>query len=481
MIDTGRIHRPVGDTARTILFGATADHAIDTELATAVDVDRAHVVMLAERGLVDRTRAKLLLAGIDALRATGFAPLRGQAAPRGLFLLYENHLIETLGMDVGGLLQTARSRNDLGATIFALRLHRAWLALLREGHHLQAILLRRAARFADVVMPIMTHGQAALPGTLGHYLAGVASAFDRDLAALTGAGNVLARSPLGAGAAGGTSVAIDPARTAALLGFEHAADNSLDAVASRDAGLRVLASGAVAGVTLSRLATDLMFWTSSEVAWVTLPDELVGSSSMMPQKRNPFLLEHVKGRAAAPLGAFVAATTSAHATPFTNAIAVGTEATSHVWAAIDRLREACTLARLVVAGMVPQPAAMRARADAGFTTATELANRLQATGQPFRAAHHAVATAVTDAIAHGEPLSFALARQAGLPAIDTSGLDAAAVARASEHGGGPGPRAVAASLARLGELWRARRSLLRRERQRHATAAAALDAAVASL
>ena len=287
MENTGRIRRGLTPTARRILFGANADASIDAELIFATEVDRAHLVMLAERGIVGRECVGALLEEIENLRANNFAPLRERAAPRGLFLLYENYLIEKLGAQTGGVLQTARSRNDLNSTSLRLRLRRPFHGLLREALRMQAVLLRSAARFAGVVMPAYTHYQAAVPITYGHYLAGVATAFGRDIAAFSRAGEGLGQCPLGACAVGGTSLPFDEARTASLLGFVEPVLSSIDAVASRDFVLRLLASATIMGVTLSRLATDLLLWTTAEFGFIRMPDHLVGSSSIMPQKRNP--------------------------------------------------------------------------------------------------------------------------------------------------------------------------------------------------
>src|SRR5262249_32007289 len=151
---------------------------------------------------------------------------------------------------------------------------------------------------------------------------------------------------------------------------------------------RMLAAISILGITLSRLAADLLLWTTSEFGFLKLPDRLVGSSSMMPQKRNPFILEHVQGRSAAAIGAFVAATTTSQSTPSTNQISVETEAVSHVWEPLKRIKEAVTFARLIVMGAEPQPEAMLQKAIEGFTSATELANRLVTNGNlSFREAH----------------------------------------------------------------------------------------------
>jgi len=449
MENTGRILHGLNPIARRILFGETADAAIDLELEYSSEVDRAHVVMLAERGVITRAHASILMNAINELRTCDFAPLRGQAAPRGLYLLYENYLIEKLGPEIGGVLQTARSRNDLNATILYLRLRKPYLRLIKEALRLQAVLLRRSNEFVEVVMPAYTHYQAAVPITYGHYLAGIATALSRDLAGIFDAGSGLRRCPLGAGAVGGTSLPIDQSRTASLLGFDEPAPHSIDAVASRDIILRLLGAAAILGVTLSRLSADLLIWTTGEFGFIALPDTLVGSSSMMPQKRNPFILEHVQGRSASALGAFVAAATAAHATPFTNSIAVGTEAVKHIWKALEEATEATTLMRLLVDAGRPCRQSMLDRAIEGYTSATELANRLMVEGgMPFRLAHLTVGAIIRLAIEQGgSPLEQAAstALQAER-AVSMEGLDPTAVARRAIYGGGPGAVSLAACL-----------------------------------
>lgn len=482
---TGRISRGVTPTAQRILFGATDSESVASELKYVSQVDRAHLVMLAEQGLIDTARTRRLLETIGELADCGFAPLHGKTAVRGLFLLYEDYLIRQLGIETGGILHTARSRNDLNATTLRLRLREPYLKLLREMLRLQAVLICRARRFAKVVMPAYTHYQAAVPITYGHYLAGIASALERDITSLFQAGADLNRCPLGAGAIGGTSLPINPARTAALLGFEREAPHSGDAVASRDLILRLLASASICGITLSRLSNDFLLWTTAEFGFLTLPDHLVGSSSMMPQKRNPFLLEHVQGRSGSPLGAFVNAATAMHAKPFTNSISVGTEAVGHVWGALQSLTEATTLARLVVLGAAPQPATMLRRAVAGYTSATELANRLAIEhGLPFRNAHHIAGAIISVAIANNEePLEDALARwRATQPhAVSLEGLDPTAVAQASAYGGGPGDASLRGCLEELKSSWTEHVRQKRRQAEKWDAGELALNAATREL
>jgi argininosuccinate lyase len=455
--NTGRIRRTLGPAARRIVFGDHVEQAIRDELPFYVRIDRAHLVMLLEQGLLPAQSVRRLLALMDELVATDYAALRGRPAPRGLYLLYENYLIERLGEEVGGAVHLGRSRNDINATVLCLRLRGRHHRLVRETLRLLAVLVRRAERHAGLTMPIYTHYQAALPVTYGHYLSGVAVALQRDLRGIYEAAAELDRCPLGAGAAGGTTVPIDTARTAQLLGFGAGVLHSLDAVASRDLVLRLLAACTALGVTLSRVATDLQLWSTAEFDFIRFPDQLVGSSSMMPQKRNAFLLEHIKGRGGAPLGAFTAAAMAMHATPFSNSVAVGTEGVKPLWNALDELTEAVILAQLVVAGAQPQPESMLRRAVEGFTPATELANRLVlGTGTSFRSAHHRVGALVTGASERGEPLAAsaeAMFREHGIEA-DGAWLNPAAVAASAAYGGGPAPASLRRIIGELRAGWK---------------------------
>jgi argininosuccinate lyase len=478
MENTGRIQQLLTPTARRILFGKTADESIDSDLGICTRIDKAHLIMLVESGIVSREIAGKLLKIIDELSKSDFAALRGREAPRGLYLLYEDYLIERLGPRIGGIIQIGRSRNDLNATMFRIRLRQPYLRLLSESLRLQAVLLRRAHKYSRVVMPAYTHYQAAVPITYGHYNAGLAGALERDISGLFEAGAGLGYCPLGAGAVGGTALPIDQARTSALLGFVGPVRHSVDAVASRDLVMRLSACAAILGITLSRLTADLLLWTTSEFGFITLPDNLVGSSSMMPQKRNPFVLEHVQGRTTSALGAFVAAATAMHAKPFTNSISVGTEAVNHVFAALKSITEATTLARLMVAGAQPQPEHMLRKAINGFTSATEMANRLATYGDmSFREAHHAVGNYIREAI-EGNNLPESVSRQ--MPGdyndrVPLKELDPTSVAISSVYGGGPGPESLLPYIHDTSAKWAYHMGLKRELARRWSAADSALE------
>ncbi|WP_089156223.1 argininosuccinate lyase [Micromonospora sp. NBS 11-29] len=401
MTGAGRLTSTVGPRTRRILYGDPGPAQIRAELGPISTVDLAHVVMLAEQDLLPGPVAARLLERIVRMRADGFADLCEVAAPRGLYLAYEQELVRQLGADVGGRLHTGRSRNDLKATTTALRLRSDVNALAAELLRLQAVLLNRARRHHDTVMPVYTHFQPAMPVTYAYHLVGTALAVGRDVLGLRQAVAGLDRCPLGAGAVAGTDLPIDPARTAALLGFAAGPVHATDAVASRDGVLRVLAAAATAAVTLSRLGTDMQLWSTQEFGFLTFPDRLVGGSSAMPQKRNAFLLEHVKAAAGPAIGAWTAAAATMKSTPFTNTIEVGTEAVGGAGETLRRVGDAARLTQALVSGARPVVERMRQRADEGFVTATSLANRLVRDGVPFRTAHDLVGAAVRTAMEAG--------------------------------------------------------------------------------
>lgn len=469
-VDTGRLSTALNPGAHRIVYGENPGVGAATELHLISEVDRAHLVMLTERGIVDAARAAALLAQIERLRGDDFAQLRDRPMPRGLYLAYERLLADLLGDQTAGVLHTGRSRNDLNATTTRLRTRGAYVPLLEAIAALARTLLDRSTEHKRTVMPAYTHRQPAVPITYGHYLAGTAVSIIRGHADLLTVGAELESCPLGAGAVGGTSIPIDPSRTAELLGFRGPAVNSVDAVASRDYALRLLAAAATLGVTLTRITHDLSNWTSEESRLLRLADDLVGSSSMMPQKRNPFLLENIHGKATASLGHYVSAATAMATAGYTNAISVGTEAIRQLWPGLRDTTDAATLLRLVINGATPDRHQMLKRAADGFTAATYYAERLTAEGMPFRTAHHHVGRTVLAAIAAGAPL-----RAQELDGLD---LDPAAVAEAATYGGGPGGGSIEQAVTALCAQLDKQQSALAERTVRWANAANVLDQAV---
>jgi argininosuccinate lyase len=419
---------------------------------------------------------------IYKLRLTGFHAIQSLPMPRGTYLAYENYLIETIGPEAGSI-HTGRSRNDLKATVLVLKLRDKFRVLARELMLLQATLLGRARYHRDIVRRAYTHFQPAVPVTYGYYLLGIATAIDRDITGLVQSAQGLRVCPLGAAAVRGTDLPIDPQRTAQLLGSDEPALHTMDAVASRDIVLRILASAGILGITLSRLATDLQLWSSSEFGMITLHD-LVGSSSAMPQKRNAFLFEHAKGKAGLIIGAWTGAASAMKGTPFTKSIEVGTESVRVIGETLTAVTESVVLSRLLVARSQPVPGRMRKAAETGYTAATALANNMVRIGIPFRSAHKLVGTMICQAIANGRcPLSdVATECYNRLDVGSTTDhradrLDIESVASRTKYGGGPGPQSFTHIHNKHSQCWTERVSEFRHWIKRVDIAADELDRA----
>lgn len=481
MTGTGRLTGELGRRTQRVIYGPLSAAEIEAELPLMSRVDQAHLVMLAEQKLISARTAAEMLRCIAGLAADGFRPLQGRPAPRGLYLMYEGYLIERLGPHVGGVLQTGRSRNDLKATMTSLRLRDWLLSFAEQAARLEAVLLSRARAYQHVVMPVYTHFQAAMPVSYGYYLLGVALAAGREIDAATAAASGLRACPLGAGAVAGTDLPIDPGCTARLLGYPAAAQHALDAVASRDVPLRLLGAAAGLAIVLSRLAADLQLWSTAEFGFIAFPDRLVGGSSAMPQKRNAFLLEHLRAKPGQSLGGWAAAASMMSATPFTNSIETGTEAMAAIWPGLSAAQDSVALGQVVVSGARPAADRMSERARDGFTMATSVANRLVQQGMAFRTAHHLVGEAVRKAIDAGSTDLAAFGPPGWLDALgcgsDPGGLDPGELVRAQAFGGGPG--AFGPPYDHAVAVWAAHRDWHRRWRESLQTADAELAEAVA--
>ncbi|WOS66919.1 MULTISPECIES: lyase family protein [Sinorhizobium] len=350
-------------------------------------IDEAHLVMLADQGLVSQAAAADLLKHILDLQDEGFQSLEGRDAPRGLYLAYETELAARAGPEKAGWLHLARSRNDLNATISLLVLREAVGSISEQIGTAQDALLQRVEEGSRLVAPLYSQYQIALPGSPGHYLLGVFFALCRERQRLYYLLKDIRNCPMGAGAGGGTSMPIDPLKTATLLGFELPSFNSLDAVASRDHHLQGLSLFAGVSILLSRVAQDLQVWTTREFALIDVPHNLAGGSSMLPQKKNPFLLEHIKGSASTVIGAYVSAATAICKAPFSNSIEVSNYGCSPLGLAEDALKRAIILTSLVVKFMSFNPRSMRENLEDGSSMTAVAAERMASRDIPFRNAH----------------------------------------------------------------------------------------------
>lgn len=388
----------------------------------------AHAVMLHDRGLVSRADAAAVLralSGIDAVALLGSD--RGGA--EDIHELVEAEVTRRAGSRAGGRLHTGRSRNDQVSLDIRLRLRDDINDVCSLAIDLAEQLFKVARAHRRTVMPLYTHMQQAQYGTLSHYMLAHADALMRDVDRLSSAYARVNLCPLGAAAVGGTSLNIDRRQAAALLGFAGIVENSLDATSSRDHVAEYVSAIAIMMSGLSRLAEDIVTWSTSEFGFVELGASVSSPSSVMPQKKNPDVLELTRGKAAASIGDLVAALAS------TKGLASGysrdlQEAKLPAWAATRRASGALAVMRAAVSGMSVNSARMAEAAESGHLDAMEIAEMLVADGTvPFREAHGAVARLVSSAHAAGSRIGDLgdgeIARALRGTSITRAALDAA--------------------------------------------------------
>jgi argininosuccinate lyase len=348
----------------------------------------AHCAMLVKTGILSQEDGAAILQGLGQIR---------QEIDEGRFTF--NPALEDIHMNIearlgaligeaAGRLHTARSRNDQVATDFRLWVRDALDGMSGALRDLQAALLDQAERHAATIMPGFTHLQAAQPVTFGHHLLAYVEMLGRDRARLASARIRLNECPLGSAALAGTSYPIDRDLTAHLLGFDRPCANSLDAVSDRDFALEFLAAGAITAVHLSRLAEELVIWTTAQFAFVRLSDAYSTGSSIMPQKRNPDAAELIRAKAGRVIGDLNALLIVMKGLPLAYSKDMQDDK-EPVFEAADTL-ELCLAAMTgMIADMTVDTDRMAAAAGAGFTTATDIADWLvQKLNMPFRQAHH---------------------------------------------------------------------------------------------
>ncbi|MGN8118112.1 argininosuccinate lyase [Labrys sp. 22185] len=379
---------------------------IERELTLGIDdlcaVNEAHLVMLASTGLIEPAIACELAEALSGIREEGEGAVPRDPAREDGYFNFEALLMARAGAKAGGRLHVARSRNDINATLDRLAMRRMVLDLLAKTIALRQALLRRASQFADTLMPGYTHMQPAQPITFGFYLTGVAQALARDAERLFNAYGAADSCPLGACAFAGTSFPIDRQLVAGLLGFGAIQVHAQDAVTSRDyvwdAGAAVLAIASNWG----RFAQDMYVWSTQEFGLVRFPDSIAGTSSIMPQKKNPVAVEYLKASSGEVIGGLTATFAILKGGHFSHAGDTGRSSLAPLWPSLRLVGNALTIARLVAEKIEPNVETMRQRAGAGFSTATDLADCLvREGGLSFREAHHVVADLVRDALERG--------------------------------------------------------------------------------
>jgi argininosuccinate lyase len=357
-------------------------------LAPLMAINYAHLVMLAERGIIAAEEARALRDALDGISLDRVRQVLYDGTYEDLFFYIERLIDQACGADIAGRLHTARSRNDLAMTMYRIRQREFIAALAAAALDLREALIALAERHKESVYGAHTHTQPAQPTTIAHYLLAIIEQLERDSVRLGAAYDATNRNPLGACAITGTGFAIDRDRTSQLLGFDGPTCNTYGSIATVDYLLESVSATSVLIVGLGRVVQDFLLWCTMEFGYLRLSDGFVQGSSIMPQKRNPVALEHARAIGSKAVGQAQAIITTVHNTPFGDIVDTEDDLQPLV---ASMFRDATRMVTLVAATMrladfnVDR---LASRAGEGGTTLTELADTLvRDHGLSFRNAH----------------------------------------------------------------------------------------------
>ena len=355
---------------------------------------KAHAAMLAQQGIISKSDAQEITRGLDQVQAEiEQGKFTFSIALEDIHMNVEQRLKDIIG-EPAGRLHTARSRNDQVTTDFRLYIRDTVDHLDGQLKDLQLALAEKAAAHAKTIMPGFTHLQVAQPITFGHHCLAYVEMLARDRSRLADARKRMNESPLGAAALAGTSFPIDRIMTAKAMGFDRPMRNSLDAVADRDFVLELLSIAAICATHLSRLAEEIVIWSTTQFRFVKLTDKFTTGSSIMPQKRNADAAELVRAKPGRILGALTSLLVVMKGLPLAYSKDMQ-EDKEPAFDAIDNLSLAIAATAGMVRDLVPNAEVMRLAAASGFSTATDLADWLVRTlRMPFREAHHVAGSLV---------------------------------------------------------------------------------------
>lgn len=405
-------------------FSAGPD-AIMEEINASIDFDRklyaqdiagskAHAKMLAAQGIISSEDAKQIFAGLDTiLREIENGEFTFSRALEDIHMNIEARLRELIG-DAAGRLHTARSRNDQVATDFRLWTRDTMQGISKSLSAIITALLEKAEKHSDDVMPGFTHLQTAQPVTFGHHCLAYVEMFARDKSRVEAAIERMNECPLGAAALAGTGFDIDREATAKELGFAIPTRNSIDSVSDRDFALDLLSSASICAGHLSRLAEEIVIWSTTQFGFVTLSDKFSTGSSIMPQKKNPDAAELVRAKTGRINGSLIALLTVLKGLPLTYSKDMQ-EDKEAVFDAAESLEVSLAAMTGMISDMQVNTTAMKAAAGSGYSTATDLADWLvREANIPFRDAHHIT----------GQAVALAVERNIGLEEIPLEDLQA---------------------------------------------------------
>jgi len=402
-----RLRRP---SERALAF--TSSMAADGRISRyVIAVNTAHMAALVKAGEVDRDIGARCVKFL--LRASSEIPPGARA--EDFHQLLEQQAVDALGVAAAGYLNFGKSRNDQVATAVRMELRVRVTELLGAIADLQSSLLKQATKHGSVIIPGFTHLQRAQPVTLAHHLFAHFDALQRDAERMFQLFARINLSPMGAAAMAGTSVKVDRRLVASSLGFDGVIRNAMDAVSSRDIAVEALSCATMVMLDASRLAEEVIIWSSSEFGFLELDDAYAASSSIMPQKKNAVAAEMVRAKAGSVLGELMAACAILKALPYSYNLDLQ-EVTPHVWRASDDAKDSLVALAGMVSSMSVRAPRLRATIKQDNSTAVALANRLvREHGISFRQAHSIVGQLVRTSVETGKPLDEVAASK--MPAV----------------------------------------------------------------
>lgn len=362
----------------------------------------AHDFMLMKQGYISEEQFRKILAAIKKLRNEGLSQLSAEKY-EDVHELIESFIVKETGIEIGGLIHTARSRNDQVATAVRLKTRRMLLKILREIVELEAVLLKKASESIDILFPFYTHLQQAQLAPLSHYFLGYFDALLRDFNRLSESLKRVNLNPLGGVAIVGTSLKIDRGLTTELLGFDGLVENSFDAVSSRDFTLEVVSNLNILMLNLSRIMEDFIIWLSSEFGFFKLPDELAFPSSAMPNKKNPCMLELARARSGRVFSSLAWLTMVCKAVP-SGYVRDLQETKPPLIEAVETAEETIRIVRILVENLRANHEKIKSSIEPSIT-ALDIAERIVEEAKvPFRLAHKLVGEMVKHSISKNREL-----------------------------------------------------------------------------
>jgi argininosuccinate lyase len=419
-------------------------------LKYVIEINEAHTIMLMEQKIIGKEHGAQILDALEKLKAE----VKIKPWLEDIHLYIEEEVAKRAKGEAGENLHVAKSRNDQVTTAIRMKLREELINLMKAMLNFQKNLLKKAEKNTETIIPGYTHLRAAQPVTFAHYLLCQFDVFQRNLQRLVECYGRVNACPMGAAALATTSFPINRERVAELLGFAEVLENSIDAVGSRDFVLETLAVLSIIAIDVSRLAEDLIVWSTPEFDLIELPDEFCSTSSIMPQKKNPDVLEVVRARMSHVIGNFTACALTLKSLPSGYNLDFQ-EVTPKLWESLEKVNESLNMLSDLVVSCEPKGQNAKSPILA-FSTSTELVRILfQKYGVPFRTAHKIVGALVRKLSENGLNLTDATSEMLKETAKEVAGIsltvsandlktvaDVVSFVKAHNVRGGPSPAEV---------------------------------------